>query len=281
MSDRASAAPQFVQVRWDGGDHRIEHVWLNGQRRDQPLLVFLHEGLGSVSMWRDFPELLCKAADCRGLVFSRWGYGASTPRGAGERWPVDFMHAQAESFLPALFAALDIDTAFDRPWFYGHSDGGSIALLYAAAFPARVAGLAVAAPHIFVEDLSIRSISQARAAYLAADLRSKLARHHADPDSAFWGWNDAWLDPRFQAWSIVDRLPSIACPLLAIQGEDDEYGTMTQIDGIAHAVPQTQLLRLARCGHSPHRDQPSAVIQAVERLLRHAMPSFSKPGDTR
>ncbi|UUX94393.1 alpha/beta fold hydrolase [Aquabacterium sp. J223] len=257
-----------VRVHWDGHDHRIEFEWLAPQRRHRPLLVFLHEGLGSVAMWRDFPARLCDAADCRGLVFSRWGYGQSTPRQPHERWPVDFMHRQASAFLPAFFAALDLDTRAEPPWLYGHSDGGSIALLHAAAFPDRVAGLVVAAPHILVEDLSVASIDKARDAYLATDLRAKLGRYHADPDSAFWGWNDVWLDPAFRDWDIRAALPAIRCPVLAIQGVDDEYGTMAQIEGIAEAVPQAQLLRLDDCGHSPHRDQPQAVLQAVSGLMR-------------
>jgi pimeloyl-ACP methyl ester carboxylesterase len=257
-----------VRVAWDGHDHQIEVDWLAPQRRHRPLLVFLHEGLGSVAMWRDFPARLCEAADCRGLVFSRWGYGQSTPRPPHERWPIDFMHRQASAFLPAFFAAVGVDTRAEPPWLYGHSDGGSIALLHAAACPDRVAGLVVAAPHIVVEDLSVTSIDKARDAYLATDLRAKLARYHADPDSAFWGWNDVWLDPAFRDWDIRAALPAIRCPVLAIQGVDDEYGTMAQIEGIAEAVPQAQLLRLDDCGHSPHRDQPLAVMQAVAGLLR-------------
>ncbi|WP_198970214.1 alpha/beta fold hydrolase [Xylophilus sp. ASV27] len=261
-------APQFVQVRWDGRDTRIEYQHLAPGRRGRPLLVFLHEGLGSITMWKDFPAQLCDAAGCRGLMLSRWGYGQSSPRPHHERWPVDFMHRQAHAFLPAFFAAIGHDTAADRPWFYGHSDGGSIALLHAAAFPDRVAGIVVAAPHIGVEDVSIRSIEQARDGYVTTDLRSKLARYHADPDSAFWGWNDVWLDPAFRAWNIEAALPAIACPVLAVQGREDEYGTLWQIQGIAAAVRQTELLVLEDCGHSPHRDQPAALKAAVAGFLR-------------
>ncbi|WP_371820379.1 alpha/beta fold hydrolase [Verticiella alkaliphila] len=265
----ADAAPrEFVTVDWNGRSDRIEYQRISAERRDAPLLVFLHEGLGSITMWRDFPRQLCEAAGCRGLVFSRWGYGASSPRGGHERWPVDFMHHQAQDFLPAFFAALGIDTRQDRPWLYGHSDGASIALLHAAACPAHVAGVIVAAPHIVVEDMTIRSIEQARDGYVTTSLRSKLARYHDDPDSAFWGWNDVWLDPAFRAWNIQGSLPGIQCPILAVQGHDDEYGTMAQIEGIAAAVPHCELLKLADCGHSPHRDQPSAVILATTEFLR-------------
>ena len=258
-------------VRWNAGrEHRIEHVKIAPERCDRPLLVFLHEGLGSVAMWRDFPRALCEATGCRGLVVSRWGYGRSSPRESRERWPVEFMHDQARSFLPAFFEAVGVDAATDRPWFYGHSDGGSIALIYAASFPDRVAGVIAAAPHIFVEDITVASIEKAREAYISTDLRGKLARYHADPDSAFWGWNDVWLDPAFRRWSIERLLPSIRCPVLAVQGEDDEYGTMAQVDGIAAVVPQAELLKLSACGHAPHRDQPAQVIAAVTRFLhRH------------
>jgi pimeloyl-ACP methyl ester carboxylesterase len=258
----------FVDIQAAGRTLRIEHQGLRRERSGQPLLVFLHEGLGSVSMWRDFPARLCDALDCRGLVYSRPGYGRSTPRAPGEAWGPDFMHHQAHEVLPALLRALGIDTAVDRPWLFGHSDGASIALLYAARFPQTLAGAVLLAPHIRVEDVSVASIAQARQAYADTDLRQRLARHHDDPDSAFFGWNDAWLRPGFRAWSIESEITAITCPLLAVQGLDDEYGTLEQVRGIARRVPQTQVLELADCGHSPHRDQPLAVIDAVARLIR-------------
>ena len=259
-------AAQFVTVRWAGRDERIEHAWIAPHRRARPLLVFLHEGLGSLAMWRDFPGELCEAANCRGLVFSRGGYGQSTARAAHERWPVEVMHHQARDFLPAFFSALGVDR--ERLWMYGHSDGGSIALIHAASFPQRVAGLIVAAPHIFVEEVSVASIEKARETYLNTDLRARLARYHADPDSAFWGWNDLWLNPQFRLWTIEDLLADIRCPVLAVQGHDDEYGTMAQIEGIARRVPQAQLLKLHDCGHSAHRDRPSEVIAATAEFMR-------------
>ena len=259
---------QHVTVRWNGREDLIETQWLNPERTQQPLLVFLHEGLGSRSMWKDFPQQVCDAAHCRGLVFSRQGYGSSTPRKVQEKWPVSFMHAQAHAFLPAYFEALGIDTAQDRPWLYGHSDGGSIALLHAAAQPDRVAGVVVAAPHIFVEELSVRSIAQTRKTYLSTDLPKKLGRYHDDVESAFWGWNDIWLNPDFVAWNIAHELRQIRCPVLALQGYDDEYGTMAQIEGIQEKVPSCQLLKLPTCGHSPHRDQPQAVIDAIRGFMQ-------------
>jgi pimeloyl-ACP methyl ester carboxylesterase len=177
---------------------------------------------------------------------------------------VEFMHEQAEHVLPALFAKVGLA---ETPWLYGHSDGGSIALLYAAAFPARVAGVVAVAPHVFVEAVSVQNIEAARVAYATTDLRQRLARYHDDPDSAFGGWNDIWLDPAFRAWNIEECLPRIRCPVLVVQGEDDEYGTMAQVNAIARHVPHVRLLKLAACGHSPHRDQPERVIAAVAGFL--------------
>lgn len=270
MSAEAERSSRFVQIDWVGRPVRIEYQWVGSTDPAAPLIVFLHEGLGSVSMWRDFPERLCSTLGVRGLVYSRPAYGRSTPRPAGERWRPDFMHRQAREVLPALLRALDIDSARTPPWLLGHSDGGSIALLYAAAYPDRVAGVIALAPHILVEELSVTSIATTREVYRTTDLRERLARYHDDPDSAFWGWNEIWLDPEFRHWSIENEIGAIRCPLTAIQGLDDEYGTLEQIRGIARRVPQTRLVELPGCGHSPHRDQPEAVIAAVEETLRAA-----------
>jgi pimeloyl-ACP methyl ester carboxylesterase len=172
------------------------------------------------------------------------------------------MHRQAFEVLPALLRTLGVDEA---PWLFGHSDGGSIALLYASRHP--TAGLVVVAPHIFVEEYGLESIRTARDAYAATDLRARLARYHDDPDSAFRGWNDIWLDPAFEAWSIEGEIGSIRCPVLAVQGEDDEYGTLEQVRGIARRVEQTRLLVLPGCGHSPHRDQPQALTRAAAGFI--------------
>ena len=256
----------FASLSVKGAPLRIEYEWAGSAAADAPVLVFLHEGLGSVAMWRGFPGRLCEAVGARGLVYSRPGYGKSTPRGNGERWAPDFMHLQARELLPALLRELGVE----QPWLLGHSDGGSIALLYAAAFPDALRGAVVLAPHILVEEVSVTSIAKAREAYLHTDLRKRLARYHQDPDSAFWGWNDIWLAPEFRGWSIEDEIGAIRCPLLAIQGLDDEYGTLEQIRGIARRVPQAQLMELARCGHSPHREQEQAVIEAVTDFVRRA-----------
>jgi pimeloyl-ACP methyl ester carboxylesterase len=216
-------------------------------------------------MWKDFPQRLCDAALCRGLVYSRPGYGRSTTHAAEQAWDLDFLHRQAHEVLPALLDALRIDA--EHTWLLGHSDGGSIALLFAARFPHRVAAAVVLAPHIVVEDLSVASIETARRAFTETDLRERLAKYHDDPDRAFWRWNRIWLHPPFKQWSIADEIAAIGCPLLAVQGEDDEYGTLEQIRGIARRVPQTRLLVLPQCGHSPQRDQPDALIAAVAGFI--------------
>lgn len=267
---------RFADIDWSGRPVTIEHAWIaheRPERRDRPLVVFLHEGLGSLAMWKDFPRQLCDAASVRGLRYSRPGYGRSTPRAPDERWGVDFMHRQAEEVLPAFLAAVGVDALASPLWLFGHSDGGSIALLHAARFPRAVAGVIAVAPHIFVEAVSVTSIEAARRAYLETDLRSRLARYHDDVDSAFFGWNDVWLDPAFRNWTIADRLPLIRCPVLAVQGEDDEYGTMAQIDGIASAVPHARRVKLAACGHSPHRDQPERLLDSVLRFMEAVSPS--------
>ena len=258
---------QFTQINWADKSVQIEYQWVGTPDDARPLIVFLHEGLGSVAMWKDFPQRLCEATNCRGLVYSRPGYGKSTPRAANEAWQADFMHRQAFEVLPALLAALDIDTEKDNPWLLGHSDGASIALLFAAKYPSNTAGIIVIAPHILVEEVSINSIAQARVAYQTTGLRSQLARYHEDVDSAFWGWNDIWLNPGFRHWNLTQAIKTITCQILAVQGLDDEYGTLEQIHGIKRVLPATQLLELADCGHSPHKDQPDALIDACVAFI--------------
>lgn len=256
-----------IDLDWDGPATRLEIAWVGTQDISAPVMVFLHEGLGSLSLWKDFPHHLCQKLGMRGLVYSRPGYGNSTPRQPQEKWGVDFMHRQADSILPALLKQLDIH----QPWLFGHSDGGSIALIYAAHFPTMLAGAIVVAPHIMVEDISIASIQAARKAYEHLGLRDRLARHHSDSDSAFYGWNDIWLDPAFRNWNIEAELSEIRCPLMAIQGIDDEYGSMQQILGIRAQLPSTEILALPHCGHSPHRDQPAQLTKAVTGFItRHS-----------
>ncbi|MGF6757718.1 pimeloyl-ACP methyl ester carboxylesterase [Paraburkholderia sp. GAS42] len=251
------------------GALRLEYQWLNPQRTEAPLAVFLHEGLGSIAMWKDWPQSLCDALGFRGLVYSRPGYGRSTPREHSVKWPVDFMHRQAHDVLPALLDALKIDHAERaRMWLVGHSDGGSIALLYAAAFPEALGGAVVVAPHVIVEQKSVDAIAEAKVAYETTDFKSKLARYHEDVDSAFYGWNDIWLNADFRRWDITGVLPSITSPLLAAQGYDDEYGTMAQIDLIRQHVAHAQLAKLDGCGHSPHRQAPALLNGQIADFVK-------------
>lgn len=253
----AQAESLFLTVR----GRKLEVQRIAGLGRAARTLVFLHEGLGSVAMWRDFPRDAALATGCAAVVYSRYGYGQSEvlrePRG------VDYMHVEALEVLPELLARLDVQ----EPVLVGHSDGGSIALIHAAKHD-KVKGLVVMAPHVFVEDISIKSISEARTAFETSDLPQKLGRYHADAARTFRGWNDIWLHPDFRAWNIEDVLPRIHCPMLAIQGFDDEYGTMAQLEAIARQTGgPVELLRLAACRHSPHRDQPKVVIEAMSRFI--------------
>jgi len=259
---------QFADVPWKDGSVSLEYRWVGSAAPGLPVVVFLHEGLGSISMWRDFPQRFCEAHGLRGLVFSRYGYGQSTPRPREAHLPVTYLHEQAWEALPALLQALGVA----RPWLFGHSDGGSIALLYAARFPDKVSGIVVMAPHIFVEDITIAGIRAAREAFLQTDLKSRLARHHRDAESVFWGWNEAWLEPAFRDWNIEREVAQIRCPVLAIQGEGDEYGTLEQIYGIGRLAQQARALPIAHCGHSPQRDQPAAVSRAAGEFIKAYLP---------
>jgi pimeloyl-ACP methyl ester carboxylesterase len=240
---------------------RLEYVQVEGES-EAPTLVFLHEGLGSVAMWRDFPRRVAEATGHPALIYSRLGYGESSTLMSARR--PDYMHVEAMSTLPALLDQLEIE----RPILIGHSDGASIALIYAGAHRSAVRAIAAIAPHVFVEELSLTSIARARHIYEAGDLRQRLMRYHADVDSAFRGWNDIWLAPAFRDWNIESFLHGIACPLLLIQGMDDEYGTLAQIDAIEQQVPgRVERLVLATCGHSAQRDQPEATLSALARFI--------------
>lgn len=250
----------------------MKHLVVNGLRLEysdypasvagSPELLLLHEGLGCVAMWRHFPEKLAAATGCRVIVWSRAGYGGS--QAYAEPRSTRYMHREAEEALPALLAELKIE----RPLLIGHSDGGSIALIFAGAFPEVPRGVAVLAPHEFVEAETLAGIREARTAWQTTDLPQKLARyHHAQTERVFSDWNDCWLSPPFRDWNIEDYLPRIRCPVLAIQGEDDEYATLRQIDAIAEQVPGTQLLKLANCGHTPQRDQEAAVLEALTTFV--------------
>ncbi|TAL99729.1 MAG: alpha/beta fold hydrolase [Paraburkholderia sp.] len=246
----------------------IEYRWIGVERADAPLAVFLHEGLGSIAMWKDWPQALCERLGMRGLVWSRPGYGRSTPRPHDVKWPVDYLSHQARDVLPALLDALGVSAAQrERMWLIGHSDGGTIALLYAAFFPHALGAAVVIAPHVFVEDISIEGIAETKLAYATTSLRDKLARYHDDVDSAFYGWSDIWLSPAFRSWNIVDQLGTIRAPLLVVQAIDDHYGTLAQIDAIGDAVPHARVQALAQGGHSPHRDAPEPLDDAIAQFV--------------
>ncbi len=227
----------------------------------KPTIVFLHEGLGSVSLWRDFPARVAERTGCGVFAYSRYGYGASEP--LAEKREPEYMHREAEIVLPALLSAANIE----RPILLGHSDGASIALLFAAAFPGRARALILEAPHVFVEDISVSSIAAAKVAFETTDLPRKLARHHADVEGTFRGWNDIWLDPRFCTWNFENELTKITEPILLLQGEDDEYGTQAQLRAIEARVPDVTTVLLERCGHSPHRDRTDAVLDAIAAFV--------------
>jgi pimeloyl-ACP methyl ester carboxylesterase len=250
----------FVEV----GGVRLEYQRIPAARPGRPPVVLLHEGLGSVAMWRDFPARVAQATGAETIVYSRRGHGRSD-RLAGPR-QVDYMHIEAREVLPGVLQALGVE----RPVLLGHSDGGSIALIYAGSGH-PTAGLVLMAPHVFVEDVTVASIAAAKETYRTTDLPKRLGRYHDDPDHVFWGWNDIWLLPAFRQWNIEAVVPPIAAPMLVIQGADDEYGTSAQLDAIARlARSLCEPVLLSDCKHSPHRDQPERTLQLVTAFVQKA-----------
>lgn len=244
----------------------IEYQWFGPVAVDaeRPVLVLLHEGLGCVDLWRDFPEDLARATGCRVLAYSRYGYGHSAPCGLPR--PVRYMHDEALDVLPELLQALGISTYI----LIGHSDGGSIALIHAgSAHRPGLVGMATMAAHIFNEPMNTVAITAARSAFDGGKLRDALARYHGDnTDCAFRGWSEAWLSDAFQDWNLEEYLPGIRVPSLIIQGQNDEYGTLAQVDGIIDGLTgRTERLILPSCGHSPHRDRPKEAVSALARFV--------------
>jgi pimeloyl-ACP methyl ester carboxylesterase len=251
----------FVTVQ----GHRLEVEQIAGADPGAPTLVFLHEGLGSTALWKDFPAKLAAATGCPALVYSRYGYGQSDP--ISEKRAVRYMHDEGLHALPDLLDQLGIE----RPILIGHSDGASISLIHAGGTRRPVRALILEAPHVFVEDLTVASIAEAKTVYETTSLKDRLGRYHADPDNVFWGWNDIWLNPDFKAWNIEDYLPAIDVPILVIQGEDDEYGTIAQVEAIQEkAAGPVEVRMLARCKHSPHRDQEAASLDAMADFIKRA-----------
>ena len=265
QSMTASSPSAFIDVRGRSLEYRRIAA-----ADDGPALVFLHEGLGSISQWRDFPERIVDETGLPAIVYARYGHGQSEL--LQQAHGVDFMHREALESLPELLRQLDIA----RPILIGHSDGASIALIYAGSgYPLR--GLVAMAPHVFVEDISIEGIAAAKLAFETTDLPQKLARHHRDPSKMFYGWSDVWLAPESRGWNIESFLPTIKCPLLAIQGHEDAYGSMAQVDAIARQTGgPVKVLKLEHCGHSPQQDQPeivagSPIRQTLQRPGRRCL----------
>jgi pimeloyl-ACP methyl ester carboxylesterase len=255
--------PEFIVA-----GKKIEAVWHGPAPDRAPTLVLLHEGLGCVAMWRDFPEKLAQRTGCGVLVYSRPGYGKSDPVPLPR--PLTYMHDEAFEVLPAVLDQAKIQKCI----LVGHSDGASIAAIYAGGRQDfRVRGLVLMAPHFFCEDISVRSIADAKEAYEKTDLRERLARYHGDNvDVAFWGWNRAWLDPDFRNWDITEFLPTVRVPMLVIQGRDDQYGTAAQIETAQNETfCPVEVLYLDRCRHAPHFDQPDATLEAIAEFAQRLL----------
>lgn len=248
----------------DAGGHRLEYAWFrpDSSAPDAPVLVLLHEGLGSLALWKQFPGLLAQATRCPVLAYSRYGYGKSDRLAAPRT--VDYMHREAREVLPGVLAQLGIE----NPILVGHSDGASIALIHAGTARWPVRGVVAMAPHVFVEDITVASIAEAKVAFESTDLPQKLGRYHDDVESTFRGWNDIWLHPDFRNWNVENFLAGIRCPVLLIQGEDDQYGTAAQVEAIARQVSGPVETRvLPECAHSPHVDQKQATLGAIQNFV--------------
>jgi pimeloyl-ACP methyl ester carboxylesterase len=245
----------------------LAYEWIGEARERSPALVFLHEGLGSIRQWRDFPAKVAEATGCHALVYDRYGYGQSDVL-AEPRRTVRFMHDEGLVALPEMLLELELK----NPILIGHSDGASIALIHAGAGHAT-RGVVAMAPHVFIEPVCLSSIRTATETFESTDLAQKLGRYHRDARKTFYGWADVWLDPEFEGWDIrADYLPGVRCPVLALQGHDDEYGTMAQLDEIARRVRgPCELLKLDHCGHAPFRDQPETVLTAIRQFVHRIL----------
>jgi pimeloyl-ACP methyl ester carboxylesterase len=269
----AAAGRRAERAMVTAGGRRLEYVWIGPEPDAAPTLVFLHDGLGCIDTWRDFPATLAAATGCGALVYSRAGYGGSEAMPGP--WPASFMHDQAWEALPAVAAALGVRDGF----LVGHSDGASIALIHGAGdggprSPGEwLRGMALEAPHIFVEPVALESIGKLPGLYRQPDLWQRLARHHgANAESCFESWVEVWLRPEFRSWSIAELLPRVRCPVLAIQGESDPYGTLAQLQAVAAGCGgPTETLLLPGCGHTPHRQQRAPTLEAMTGFLRRLL----------
>lgn len=257
---------------------RLECRWIGPPPDVAPTIVMLHEGLGSAALWRDFPEKLSERTGCGIFIYSRQGYGASDPIELPR--PITYMHEEATSTLPSLLDTID----FRRGILLGHSDGGSIATIYAGSHADhRVRGLVLFAPHFFVEDLSVQSISQAKTAYEKGDLKTRLERHHgANVDAAFYGWSGPWLDPKFRDWDLGDCLAHIRVPILIVQGDDDRYGTSAQLSfAERETYSPVDAVLLLECGHAPQTDQPERTLKETTDFLRRLLVTHNEAAPLR
>jgi pimeloyl-ACP methyl ester carboxylesterase len=241
------------------GAAELEYRMIGPAPESAPVIVMLHEGLGSAGLWGDFPEKLQTATGAGVFAYSRTGYGASTP--AKLPRPVDYMHIEAREVLPKLLDAI----GFRRGLLLGHSDGASIAAIYAGSHQDhRVEGIALIAPHFIVEDISVKSIAEIKTAYETTSLKQKLARWHNDVDNAFYGWNRAWLDPAFRNWDISEYLAYIRVPTAILQGADDAYGTLRQIEiAEQECYCPVDVTVIPGAGHQPHREAPGPTLDAI------------------
>ena len=249
------------------GSQRLEYRMIGPRPDAAPTIVMLHEGLGCVGLWGDFPDKLAAATGCGVFVYSRAGYGQSSPVPLPR--PLSYMHDEAGGALPALL----VEIGFRRGLLLGHSDGASIAAIYAGSHQDhRVGGLVLIAPHFFTEDMGIAAIAEARKAYETGDLRERLSRWHAHVDSAFKGWNDAWLDPEFRKWDITEQLAYIRVPILIVQGEDDQYGTVKQIEAAqAECYCPVEVALLPGAKHSPQREAPELTLKTIADFVAHVL----------
>src|SRR5215472_3606826 len=246
---------------------RLEAARIEARHSNLPTIVMLHEGLGSLAHWRDFPSRLAEATGAGVFIYSRYGHGKSDA--LREPRSVSYMHREAQTVLPEILRQAGIR----QPLLLGQSDGASVAIIYAGTFPESPAGLILEAPHVFVEDITVSSIAQAREIYTETDLPQRLGRYHANVNSLFWGWNNIWLDPAFRSWNIETFLDSIRCPVLVLQGAQDEYGTVAQIDAIRTRIPSASAIMLEKCKHAPHRDRTDATLSAISQFLPTLLPT--------
>lgn len=242
----------------------LEYKWIGPAPHEATSLVFLHEGLGCLGMWRNFPAHVAELTGCGALLYSRSGYGDSTPLERPRT--ARYLHEEALKVLPEVLRI----NAVEQPLLIGHSDGASIALIYAGCGRFDVRALILEAPHVFVEDATIKGIERTGEHYRGTDLSQKLARYHGDQTNAmFWSWYDTWLSPAFRDWNIEECLSDVTCPVLIIRGEDDEYGTSEQLKAVVSQVSgPVETLMLSDCGHTPHRDQPEQTLQRMTRFIK-------------